>query len=83
MFTGIDLVLFALAMIGFGYVLSATGNKSSCKMKQIFKKEETCKAKGEQVVTRYRGEGIAERNRREYDLIAQADKQTFIEQLIK
>lgn len=83
MFTGIDLVIFALCMIGFGYVLSAGGSISTKHMKLILKKEEVKKSKGEPVVTILSGEGIAERNRREYDLIAQDDKREFIEQLIK
>ncbi len=82
MLTGIDLLIFALCMIGFGYVLSSGGNKSERTMKVIMKEDQKKHSTAGHEVTRFTGEGIAERNRREYDLIAQADKQDFIQQLI-
>lgn len=82
MLTGIDLLIFALCLIGFGYVLGAEGGKAEKQMKKIIKKEEE-KRSPSQEISKLKGEMIAERNRREYELIAQDDKRDFIEQLIE
>ncbi len=82
MFTGIDFLILAAALIGFGYVLAAEGEKADKRAKVIMNKEVEKRNKAQQEINRLRGEAIAERNRREYDLIARDDKQDFIEQLI-
>lgn len=83
MLAGSDLLIFTICAILFGYAISLGGEKSETGMKTIMKKEEELRKLKQQEAKRIFGEAIAEKNRREYDLIAQDDKREFIEQLIK